>query len=336
MEKIPETEVKPGPKVIVVKLPFDLQDRILTFPFLQALREFYPEAELHFITPKFEIEVLNLLPFEAYYHEFDEDEISNVFDAHRYSVHAKIYNVDLFITLTNSFADACLGIGLRAKRRVGFSDNWKTLVLTDKIPRPIGHHVVEDYLALYELVVGSAVNKRLKVISRDLTPILPDEGDYIAINLSPIREASIEDEWIELISNFENQRIILFASEEVVKVKMLMDSFLAKLSKKNTYVYFTYKNWIELGRMMASAKGVITYSGAAGALCAYVGTKALILYEQDDPQKTGPFYFLADVAVMGINNPTFVNSAQDSGSIKSRKTFNMTEVFAKAIEFFRI
>lgn len=336
MEKPLKSDQSSDIKVIAIKLPFDLQERILSFPFLHAIREKYPEADLHFITPKKEIEVLNLLPFTAYYHEFDEDEIENIFDVHRYCAYAKIYNVDLFISLTNSFADACLGLGLRAKKRVGFSDNWKTLVLTHKTPRPVGHHVVEDYFALYKEIDSAGVNPRLRVRSRDLNPIILDEEPFIAINLSPLREAVIEKEWIELITQFEGQKIVFFASEDPVKVQMMMEPFLASLPKKNTYVNFVYKNWIELGRMLSEARGVISYAGPAGALSAYVGTKSLLLYDVEDPQKSGPFYFLADVTVMGTNNPTLVNSQKSSGSLQPRKTFDMTAVFAKAMEFFRL
>lgn len=335
MENSPEVD---EPKVIAIKLPFDLTERILSFPFLHAIREKFPKADLHFITPKKDIEVLNLLPFSAYYHEFDEDEIGNVFDVHRYCANAKIYNVDIFISLTNSFADACLGLGLRAKKRVGFSDNWKTLVLTHKTPRPVGHHIVEDHFALFKELIGENVDTKLRVMSRDLTAIIPewDSLPYIAIDLYPLRNAVIEAEWIQLVSQFENQRIVFFSSDETVKVQMLIEPFLASLPKKNIYVNFVYKNWIELGRMLAFAKGVIGYAGPAPALSAYVGSKTLILYENQDPQRTGPFYFLADVAVMGVNNPTLVNSTKGAGSLRERVTFDMMTVAKKAFDFFKL
>lgn len=338
MEKLSESDQHPIVKVIALKLPFDLEERILSFPFLHALHEYYPDADIHFITPKKEIEVLNILPFKAYYHEFDDDEIQSVFDVHRFCVHAKIFNVDIFISLTNSFVDACLGLGLRAKRRVGFADNWKSLVLTDKVIRPIGHHFVEDTFTLFKLITGSDVNSRLRVIGRDLTPILPDNDDrpYLAIHLSPLRGPTIDAEWIELLSLFDNQKIILFATDDVVKFQGLIEPFIAALPRTNLYVNFVYKNWIELARMLAFSKGTISYSGAVGALAAYVGTKALILYENQDPQKTGPFYFLSDVSVVGVNNPTMINSITQTGSIKPRSTFNMTEIFTKACEFFRL
>ena len=328
-----------SPKVIAIKLPFDLQDRILAFPFLHAISEFYPKADLHFITPKMDVEVLNLLPFKAYYHLFNEDDIKSVLDVHPYTANAAIYNTEMFISLTNSFPDAALGIGLRAKKRVGFSDNWKTLVLTHKINRPINHHLVEDYMTLFELATGTKPDPKLRVNSRTLNPIIEDDEDeedrpYIAINLAPLRSAVIEDEWIDLISKFEGQRIVLFSSDEQVRVQMLMDSFIKRLPKTNTYINFKYHDWIELGQMLSFARGTITYSGACGALSAYVGTRTLILYDNEDPQRTGPFYFLADIAVMGVNNPTIINSSAQEKVIKERVTFNMTDVYAKAMEFF--
>jgi ADP-heptose:LPS heptosyltransferase len=324
-------------KVIAIKLPFDLQERILTFPFLHAISEYYPKADLHFITPKKDVEVLNLLPFKAYYHLFNEDDIKTVLDVHPYTANINVYNVDLFISLTNSFPDAALGIGLRAKKRVGFSDNWKTLVLTDKIPRPAGHHVVEDFMNLFQTAVGGQVDKRMRVTSRSLSKIVDTSEPFIAINLSPIREAVIEQEWFDLISMFENQRIVLFFADEQVKGQQLIQTFIDRLPKTNTYINFVWHDMIELGRMLAQARGVLTYNGACGALSAYVGSRTLILYDIEDPQKTGPFYFLSDVAVMGVNNPTLVNSnSGQKGSMKARTTFNMTEVAKKAFEFFSL
>jgi ADP-heptose:LPS heptosyltransferase len=325
-------------KVIAIKLPFDLQERLLSFPFLHQIHEKYPEADIHLITPKIQIEVLNLLPFQAYYHEFDEDEIETVFDVHRYTVTAKIYNVDLFISLTNSFVDACLGMGLRARMRLGFSDGWKAMLLTHKVPRLAGHHLSEDYFSLYKELVGENIESKLKVMSRDLTSVIQewDTQPYIAINLSPIRQAAIEEEILELINHFEDQRIVLFSSEDQDKVQLLIEPFMERLSKRNNYVHFIHKSWIELAKMLAFSRGVITFNGPTASLSAYVGAKTVIMYESEDPQRFGPFYFLADILVLGVNDPTLVHSSVDSGVLKKRKMFNMSEVFGKAFEFFRL
>ena len=325
-------------KVIVIKLPFDLQERIHSFPLLHKIREKYPKAEIHFITPKKEIEVLNLLPFTAYYHEIEEHEINTIFDVHRYAAAVKIINIDLFISLTNSFVDACLGLGLRAKKRVGFSDGWKTMVLTHKTHRLPGHHVTEDYFSLYRVMIESNVELKFKVMSRELVSIIPDwdSQPYIAINLSPFRESTIEEEMLELINSFENQRIVLFASEDQEKIQLLIKPFLEKLNKKNTYVNFVHKTWIEMAKMMAFSRGVITFNGPAASLSAYVGTKTVILYDSEDPQRSAPFYFEAEILILGVNDPTLVNSSPSTGVLNDRKHFDMNEVFGKSYEFFRL
>jgi hypothetical protein len=118
---------------------------------------------------------------------------------------------------------------------------------------------------------------------------------------------------------------------------VLVDNFTKVLNKKNSYDVFFYNDWIELGRMLAGARGLISYAGAASAFGAYVSTRVLALYDNEDPQRTGPFYFLSDVSIMGINNPSILNSTSTKNEIlKERKTFNMSEVFGQAHGFFRL
>lgn len=329
---------KEGVQSIVIKLQFDLQERILCFPLLHKIREKYPHAVIHFITPKKNIEVLNLLPFTAFYHEIEEDDLTNIFDAYRYAVTSKIHNVDIFISLTNSFVDACLGLFLRAKKRVGFSDGWKTLVLTHKTPRLYGHHITEDYFSLYRAMVEANVEISIKVKSRELEPIIPEWESlpYIAINLSPLRGALIEDEYVDLINSFEHKRIVLYASENQEEIQLLFAPFFERLSKKNTYVNFIHKSWIDLGKMMAFSRGVITFNGPAASLAAYVGAKTLILYDAEDPQKYAPFYFEAELLILGVNDPTLINTLITTGILQHRKQFSMAEVYGKALDFFKI
>lgn len=325
------------PKVIAIKLSSDLQERILSFPFLHAISEKYPKAELHLITPREDVEILNLLPFKAFYHLFDETEIKSIFDVHPYTANARLYNVDMFINLTNSFVDACLGLGLRAKKRIGFSDNWKTLVLNVKTNRPIGHHITEDFFTLFELACAEKHNSRLRVTARNLQPIIEGKEPYIAFNISPLRDVCIDEDWTELISYFEGQKIVLFASDDQVNAQMLMEAFIAKQSQKNILVNFIHHDWIELGRMLAHSRGLVSYSGACAAAGAYVGAKTLILYDNEDPQRTGPFYFLTDVCVMAVNNPAVIESGiSQESSLKPRVRFNMEKVFEKTLELFRL
>lgn len=324
--------------VIAIKLPFDLQERFACFPFLHALRSLYPKAEFHLITPLKYIETLNLLPFSAYYHEFEENEIRTVFDVHRYCVNARIFQVDLFISLTNSFSDACMGWGLRAKKRLGFSDGWKTLVLNQKTPRLQNHHLAEDYLDLYKLHAGRPVDALMKVGSRELPFLIEDHDSrpYLAINLSPLRGSQIEAEWKELCSLFRDQRIIFFASEDQDKISLLIQPFLDSLPIQNDYLFFKYPSWIELAKLLAYARGVITYNGAAASLSAYVGAPTLILFDQEDPRRFAPFYFDAEINIMDASDPAANQFQPSPSALKARPCFSMLQVFERAMKFFNL
>lgn len=326
-------------RIIAVKLPFDLQERVHTFTFLHALRDRYPEADLHFITPKKNIEVLNLLPFTAFYHEFDDGEIKTVFDVHRFSAHMVIGNVDLFISLTNSFVDACLGIALRAKKRLGFADGWKTLLFTEKVNRPIGRHISEDFEALYQVHTGEPISTRLRVTSREMALYQADwtDSSYIAINVYPLRDTTIAGEWKQLASHFEGQHLIFFTSDEMEKVVSHIDLFIKQLPPQNRYSFVKSSNWIEIGKVFAHARGVISYEGAAPAIAAYTGAQTIALYDRQDPQKLAPFYFLADVMICGANDPALVQSVKShSNAGQVRKIFDMTEIYQKAYDFFKL
>jgi hypothetical protein len=89
--------------------------------------------------------------------------------------------------------------------------------------------------------------------------------------------------------------------------------------------------------MLAFSRGVITFNGPAASLSAYSGAKTLVLYDSEDPQKYGPYYFLADVMSLSVTDPTVaLKTANTDGTIKERKRFDMQEVYVKAFEFFKL
>lgn len=333
-----ETPPESPIKAIAVKLPFDLQERFCAFPFLHVLRDAYPKAELHLITPKHQIEVLNLLPFEAYYHEFDEDEIRTVFDVHRFCVTSKIFRVDLFVSLTDSFADACLGLGLRAPLRLGFADGLKSWVLNEKTIRPVGHHLAEDFLTLAG-VHFKAEDLKPRVSSRELPAVIEnaEEEPYFAINLAPLRGALIEEEWKELTDQFIGERIVFFASSDTEKIYLQAQEFIDNLQGSNAYEFFKHKSWIELGKMLAHARGVITYNGPVASLSSYVGAKTLILFDQEDPRRTAPFLFTGEANILQNSDPALNNVPDSDGkSIRPRVKFSVDQIFRRVGSFFGV
>jgi ADP-heptose:LPS heptosyltransferase len=174
-------------------------------------------------------------------------------------------------------------------------------------------------------------------MSRELPAVIPewDSMPYVAINLTPMRDAVIDEEWMKLVYEFENQRIIFFSSEDRERVAPLIEKFIARLPLKNTYSFYFQKDWIELAKMLAYARGVITYEGPLASIAAYVGAKTLILYDRRDPQREGPFYFLSDIALL-TSKDSSVTLQQAPSLLKGRTIFDMHAIQAKAFQFFKL
>lgn len=314
-------------KTIAVKLSSELQVRVLSFAFLHALRDQYPDADIHLICPKQGIELLNLLPFKHfYYHDFAEEEINSIFDIHRYCATVKIYNIDLFICLTDSFLDSSLGLGLRAKKRIGFKKGFNSLVLNEVQQWRDGQHIVDN---LYQLI-NFDPESRLKIYSRELTPIVDGEEKYIAFNVGPLMNGQIDKVWIELCQHFQNQNFVLFTDLCEDKFILNQSEFLSGLNKSNHYKLFFPDNYIELSRMLSFARGVITRSGVISCLSAYCGSPTLILNDRENPQIFGPFHFLSEIKFINLK------FAAAGAALNEPARFSAEEVALSAFDFFKL
>ncbi len=318
-EKNSDLELKDS---IVVKLPSDPFQKILTFPFLHQLKSNYENADLHLISDVTSIEILNLLPFSAFYHECTEGDLKSIFHAHRFIVNSKIYKADVFISLTDSVPDAMMGLFLKSKRRVGFAGKWKNeLILNNKILRPSGIHKSEEYLELLKNHLSMSDIKKNRIISRDLPPLKESWAldQYIAINLNSPENDLFEDHWVSLVSQFENQVIVFYSDFDQEKINFLLNTLKPRLSSKNRYEFFIFKNQIELAKMLSNARGVITFDGFGTHLAAYCGAKTVSMTKKYDPRLYGPNFYLADVAI-----------------VNCQESLNMGLVADKAHEFFKI
>lgn len=313
-------------RTIAIKLPDQHQLKILSFAFLHALRSQFPEAEVHLITSSFGKEVLNLLPFKKFfYHDYPIEEIKTVFDIHRYCAEVKIYNTDLFISLSSSFLDSCLGLGLRAKKRVGFKKGLNGFVLNEVHPWLDGQHVVDNY---HQLIQFDFQVRR--ICSRELPPIIEDFDNYLAINIGPLSDGKIDEMWVQLCSHFQNQNIVLFVDISEDKFILNQSEFIKTLNPQNNYKFFIAENHIEIARMMSYSRGVITRNGSISALSAYVGASTLILNDREDPRIYGPFYFLSEIKIIDLN---FIAAGE---KLDRPARFNAEEVALGAFDFFKL
>lgn len=260
---------------IVIKLPNDIKERLLAFPVVQGIYEYYKKYaeeyflenreeykfELHLLCQKDNIDILNLLPFEAYYHPLEEEDLKSIFTIHRACVNFKKINtsVDLYFSLTDSFVDASIGKNIGAKQVVGFDVGKNKWFLTKKVLKNNTKHLTESFYDLVNNYLKSA-DKPPFAKRRVLEPFYIDWqiNEYVVIDLDA-KDDEINPNWLELFELTTNKNYVFFSSTlDRFQQELMINDFIAKLPKKNNYKFFGYNSNIELAKVAAHSKCFIT------------------------------------------------------------------------------
>lgn len=301
---------------IAIKLPDRLDHRILTFPFLHSLKRFLDKQldqmdeeesyEIHLIANEEHIDVLNLLPFEAFYHEMSKEDLKSVFSVHRAVVNSKMEGIDTYISMTESFVDASIGKNLKAPRTIGFNTGKNKFLFNAKIPYLKGQHQSDIYFHLLRGICENELPVVPDVSSRELNPFYDDwsVNPYTLINLDVI-EGVINSEWIEFFDLFHGQSFVLMCEkldENYQKAKI--EDFIKELDGKNEFRIFEYTSNIDFSKIVAFAQTFITFDSSLVHLASYVGAHTFWL-SQKNSRNTFPIYSVGEIRCFKLNEPQY-------------------------------
>lgn len=316
---------------LAIKVPNDLKERVLAFPLLHVLfREFSNQLDeddilnIHLISTKKGIDVLNLLPFDAYYHSIDNDDTKNIFTMHRACKNFRLVDVDLFLTTTESFVDVVIGKYIGAKKSVGFDVGKNGWLLNKKNSPPTGAHTSDKIFSLVQNIIEDVPEIPL-VRSRELSPFYNDWDDqpYIILNLNLVK-GELEKEWIDLLELFDNQKIVLMCSELNKDIQSAeINEYIKKIPKNNEYKVFTYVSNIEFARLVANSLCFITHDSPLMHIGSYCRAHTFYINKKENLQQTGPVHFTGEVRNFSLNDPTF----------KSGPKPNYTKIFDEIYQF---
>ncbi len=286
---------------ILVRLPNWLGDIMMSFPFLHALHDEYPQAEFIFIVKPAYKDLLALLPFKVQVVEYDKNLHGSLpHDIHKFAVNQKmIFNVDLYFCLPPSFSAAWMGYAFRAKERIGFTGEWRSMLLTHKEERPKNLHRYQEYLSLMRLHNGKDVLNYPKIRSIEFTKFFEDDVPYVVVNVNS--EASSRrlptEKWVELLELFENQKFVFIGME---KEKLRVEEVIQALPPaKNQYINLAGKTSIlTLAQLLSHSQGLITNDSGPSHLASYVGTAVAVFFGAGDPNNTAPTYGKGEVMVV--------------------------------------
>lgn len=299
---------------IAIKLPDDLRGRVLSFPFLHGLESIMDDlvadeeeiSQLHLISPKKDIDVLNLLPFSAFYHEIEDADLNSIFSIHRACKNFKIVDIDLFINLTTALKDATIGKNIGAKKNMGFNEGNGKFLYQQKVQRNQILHFSEQYQDFLKKL-RLDVREMRPVSSRSLPALYADwnENKYTVINLDLV-DGEVNEEWIDFVDLFVNKNFVFMCSNvEKDLQRYHVEGFIKKLPNKNTYKFFDYTSNIELGKLLSYAVAFITTDSPLFLVSTYCGCNTFLLNEKEDLKNRGSQYLRGELRNFDKSNPQF-------------------------------
>ena len=311
--------------LIAIRLPDKIEERILSFPFLHTLRKFYltqleeeEQLELHLITKEEGIEVLYLLPFNAFYHPLNNEDNHSVLDAYRAYKNLKINKkIDIFYNLNLNFFDALLGVFFMAKKRVGFNKGNAQYLYSEKIPFQEGIHLQENYLTFLPRKEEEALP-----LSRKLPRIegIPPEAPYIVINLDLNNKGEIHSDWYEFLTYFEKRKIVLLCDSLALgEQAYVLQGLINNLGENHNQIeVFQIENYIEVAQLLSHALIFVSYNSPLVYISTYCGTKTLLLNEEEKVQELAPLDFSGPLILFSNKDP----SLMEGGRFNLEKVFN--------------
>lgn len=304
---------------LAIKLPNDTQSIVQAFPFLHALNRLLvarwdnneiDDFEIHLLCVKDSINVLNLLPFKAFYHELELEDTLNVFSMHRaIKNNIKLDYIDIYISTTKHFVDASIGKNLNAELRVGYGVGKNKLFFNRNIPYHQGQHQSDIFFSLLKGLDAPEDFVINRVGARDLESIVEDsiENPYIVMNLKPMNDQNeIDPQWEEFFDLFKDMNFYICSDklDENIHDDVVSD-WAKKINKQNNYRLINPREIIEFAKLVTYSKAFITYDSGLLYVSAYCGAHCFWLNESKAPATEFPEYFYSDVKRYGLNEAIF-------------------------------
>jgi ADP-heptose:LPS heptosyltransferase len=307
---------------LAIRVPDELHLKILSYPFLHAINRHFIEnlseddvLNIHLISTAESLDVLNMLPFKAYYQTVPMEDVNNLLAAHLNLGNLNKSDVDIYISLTENFVDAMIGKNLKAKRRIGFSSFKSNLLLHKKISDLPHDHYSQKIFSLLE-GLDNCEQKLKKVTCRKVAPFYKEWGDssYIVLNIE-VKDDELNKEWIDLINHLSDQKVVLMADS--VGAQKLLNEFIGKCSKKNEYKIFDQSDLIGFGKMIANSQCFVSSDSGFVQYAAYCGAQIFHLNRKDGDYYDNRF-FMADTVRCSISD----NYYQDGNEFHYGKFFD--------------
>ncbi|MFN2437567.1 MAG: glycosyltransferase family 9 protein [Chitinophagaceae bacterium] len=273
---------------ILVRLPNWLGDTVMAVGFVQALQQQYPVAHISVITKKGLAELMNHIAPLQHVFIFSKEDYKGLAGLWRFGKKIKNdENFDLFFCLTDSFSSAFMGWATGIKKRIGFKNDLRNILLTHAYKKPKGLHRVNEYLSLLNFYTGTTISQKKVLLKHQYV-----KDSYIVVNINS--EASsrrlTKAKAIEILTGLQKateQKIILIGAP---KEKEFVDTVIDSIPEKKNIKNFAGETSLsELVKILASAQAMLSTDSGPAHLANALNTFTVVLFGAGNEKNTAPY-----------------------------------------------
>ena len=279
-------------------MPNWLGDVVMATAFINAVHEAYPGAKVDLILKKgFEF-LADALPEHGELIIFDKKKYGGAQGAHKFGKKLRVKKYDLFFCLPNSFSSALMARGTRAKKRVGYGNEMRSLLLTDAIKQPDGLHRVEEYVYLLEAFSGMTFQKEVSLSATNRV-----EKNYVVVNINSEAESRRlpVSKAVSLINQLReaiNDEIILIGSPAERSFLTSVYNQLEDITDVKNLAGET--SMPDLLQLLQNAAMLLTTDSGPAHVANALGTQTIVLFGAGNEHNTAP-YNKENVEIIRLN-----------------------------------
>jgi lipopolysaccharide heptosyltransferase II len=276
---------------ILVRVPNWLGDLVMSLPFIQSLKEIYPNSKVDIIIKKELVSFLESFSGYDRVYKFSKHENRGFSGLKKFGKEiAKQEKYDVFFTLTDSLSSAIIGYFTGAKDRVGYKKDINYFFLNKRYSKKDSLHRTKQYLQLLEQYSGKKTHKLDNKLKIEKSKERTIKEDYAVLNINSEAESRRLplEKWAKIIAAFpKNYKIVLIGTaKEKDRVQNLM-----KLCKniENVMDYAGKTSIPQLIEILENAKLLISNDSGPAHLANAYNTPVIVIFGAGDENITAPY-----------------------------------------------
>ena len=277
------------PENIVIRMPNWLGDMVMAAPAVQLLRHRFPQSNFTLICKKGLEDVLKTFEGEFKVEIFNKSEFKGLAGVWNFGKQLKLSKNDCFVCFPNSISSALMAFASGAGNRVGYSNEFRGILLTDKLKLDKSLHRVEQYFQLvkrafkftdatfYEVRLQS--QKAWKEFDATNTLLVSFNSEAKSRRMPIGKAISI----LNTIKDLPFKQVVLIGGPKDISFNEMI---LNGTSCNNVVSLAGKTNLSQLAVLMSNAKALLTVDSGPSHLANALRLQTVVMHGADDEKNT--------------------------------------------------